>query len=230
MFNKYKCLSFATLSLFGLALSFNLSAYAAIVSFDNFQLVGSDDVDYIVTIEDDAEAGVSADSFRITYEVAASSPNTVGKLTGFFLDFGDLNDAPVTFSETDLNIANEIADTLSCGQAVNADSINAGRGCNTQLQLGADAGAYQAHEFDIAIAWRFNDVSSFGASSFEISDLGFTVFDISAVALRGQDTSGDGGSSKDFSTDPTVVPVPGSIVMFLSSFLVFAAMRKRSNT
>jgi len=200
---------------------------ASVVSFTNFQHVGSDAVDYIVTIEDDAEAGVTSGSFRISYEVAPSSPNTVGKLTGFFLDFGEPDDPPVTFTLADLGFGNESADDLSCGQAFNTDSINAGGGCNTQLQLGAGANEYQGHLFDIAIAWKSNDLSGFGVSSFEISNLGFSIADISAVALRGQDTSGLEGSAKDFAV-AAVIPVPGAMLLFLSGIGGFVAVKRKA--
>ena len=216
--NKSRCCRLAKFLLLFVATCHVTSINAAVLSFNDFQHVGSDEIDYIVLIEDDAEAGVMSGGFRITYQVAGSSPNTVGKLTGLFLDFGHPNDLPITFSMADLNFNNESADHISCGQAFNTDSITAGGGCNTQLQLGSDAGAYQAHQFDIAIAWKKNNVNSFGESSFEISKLGFNLMDISAVALRGQNTSGTGGSAKDFAV-ARVIPVPGAILFFLSGIV-----------
>lgn len=215
----------AALAVFSL---FALSAQAAVVTFSDFQHVGSDTVDYIVSIEDDEEAGVSAGSFRVSYQVAPASPNTVGKLTGLFIDFGEINDAPISFTLADLNISNEVSDDASCGQGFNTDSINAGGGCNTQLQLGASAGDYQGHQFDVAIAWRSNDLSGFGLSSFEIATLGFSLSDISAVALRGQDTSGLEGSAKDFAM-PSPVPLPPAAGLFLLSTAGLICLRFAGN-
>jgi len=224
-------LSTEKLCLISAASLLSFSAEAAVVSFSSFQHVGSDSIDYVVTIEDDAEDGVTAGNFRISYEVADASPSTVGKLTGFFLDFGEPTDPPVTFSVADLGLSNEVADGVSCGQAVNADSVNAGGGCNTQLQLGAGAGDYQGHEFDIAVAWKNNDVSSFGVSSFEISNLGYTISDISAVALRGQATSGPGGSAKDFAvTSTTVVPIPAAALLFSTALAGLFGVRRKSSS
>lgn len=219
-------LSFACVASF-----LSLSAEASIVSFSSFQHAGSDSIDYIVTIEDDAEEGVTEGNFRISYEVADTSPSSVAKLTGFFLDFGEPTDPPVTFSVADLGFSNEVSDDASCGQAVNTDSVNAGCGCNTQLQLGAGAGDYQGHEFDIAIAWKKNNVSSFGVSSFEIASLGYAISDISAVALRSQATSGPGGSAKDFSftSTTTVVPVPAAAILFSSALAGLFGVRYKSS-
>ena len=46
-------------------------AQAAMITFSDFSHLGSDSVDYIVTIADDAEAGVTANHFKISYQVVS---------------------------------------------------------------------------------------------------------------------------------------------------------------
>ena len=75
--------------------------HAAIVTFSDFSHLGSDSVDYIVTIEDDAEAGVTANHFKISYQVDPSSLYTSEKFTGFFFDAND------AYTSANLGLSNE---------------------------------------------------------------------------------------------------------------------------
>jgi hypothetical protein len=204
-------------------------ASAAYLQFTDFNHLGSDAVDYIVVIEDDSEEGVTEGSFRISYQVDPSSTYSTGKLTGMFIDFIDPfapGDGPYTTEN--LNLSNETI--MSCGQGFNTLSVSGGKGCNTNLTMGADADAYKKHDWDLAIAWKNNDLTDGVVQSFEFNALEMTLGDIAAIGLRGQATTGPGGSAKEFALAPeVVVPLPGSATLFVSA-LVGLLIRKSRNT
>ena len=193
-------------------------AQAAVVTFSDFTHLGSDDVDYIVTIEDDAEAGVNANRFKISYQVDSSSNYTTGKFTGFFFDAND------AYTSANLGLSNE--SVVSCGQGFNTHQITGS--CGTNLNLGANAGAFQGHDWDVAISWKnSNDLSGGQIESFEIAALSLSVNDFSNIGLRGQDTTGSGGSAKEFQSTPNAVPVPASAWLFFSSTVALLVIRKK---
>ncbi len=211
-----------------LVLSASLS-HASTITFSNFQHAGSDAVDYIVTVADDAEAGVTAGNFKISYQVDAASAFTTTKLTGFFFDVADpfgVNNSP--YNAGNLGLSNETT-PLSCGQGYNTNKVSAGGGCNSNLTLGATAGSFKGHLFDVAIAWKNgNDLSQGAVGMFEIADLGLTLDDWAAVGLRGQATDGFGGSAKEFQIGAdTVVPVPAAVWLFGSGLLGLAGIARR---
>jgi len=192
--------------------------HAAIVTFSDFSHLGSDSVDYIVTIEDDAEAGVTANHFKISYQVDPSSLYTSEKFTGFFFDAND------AYTSANLGLSNE--SEASCNQGFNTHHITGN--CGTNLNLGANAGAFQGHDWDVAISWKnSNDLSGGQIESFEIAALSLSVNDISNIGLRGQDTNGGGGSAKEFQSTPNAVPVPASVWLFLSSTVALLVVRKK---
>ena len=193
-------------------------AQAAMVTFTDFSHLGSDDVDYIVTIEDDAEAGVTANHFKISYQVDPSSNYTTGKFTGFFFDAND------AYTSANLGLSNE--SEASCNQGFNTHHITGS--CGTNLNLGANAGAFQGHDWDVAISWKnSNDLSGGQIESFEIAALSLSVNDISNIGLRGQDTNGSGGSAKELQITPNAVPVPASAWLFFSAITALLAVRKK---
>jgi hypothetical protein len=185
---------------------------AGIKTFDNFIHAGSDIVDYTVTI-DDSPAG----EFKITYKVTNTSPNTVGKLTGFFFDIGPINAATLPDPDTtdpytaaNLGLAGEMnaSGTSICGQAFgDVNAVSGSGGCNSTLNLGTtmiDGIDFGGFLFDVGLAWKTNDLSMGQEGMFSISDLGgaITLADWSAVGLRGQavgdGTGSDDGSAKEF--------------------------------
>ena len=193
-------------------------AQAAMITFSDFSHLGSDSVDYIVTIEDDAEAGVTANHFKISYQVDPSSLYTSEKFTGFFFDAND------AYTSANLGLSNE--SVASCDQGFNTHHITGS--CGTNLNLGANAGAFQGHDWDVAISWKnSNDLSGGQIESFEIAALSLSVNDISNIGLRGQDTNGGGGSAKEFQSTPNAVPVPASVWLFLSSTVALLVVRKK---
>jgi hypothetical protein len=206
----------------------SINSQAAIITFADFQHVGSDAIDYIVTIEDDSELGVTSGAFRISYQVDPSSSYTTGKLTGFFLDAEDpfsSGDGPYT--SENFNLANETVS--SCGQAFNTLSVSASGGCNTNLTLGAGAGDFQGHEWDLAIAWKNNnDLSDGEVQSFEIDALALSLEDIKSIALRGQATTGMGGSAKEFQTAPSPVPLPASGALLLTALCALQIVKRKT--
>ena len=192
--------------------------HAAIVTFSDFSHLGSDSVDYIVTIEDDAEAGVTANHFKISYQVVSLGASTTEKFTGFFFDAND------AYTSANLGLSNE--SEASCNQGFNTHHITGN--CGTNLNLGANAGAFQGHDWDVAISWKnSNDLSGGQIESFEIAALSLSVNDISNIGLRGQDTNGGGGSAKEFQSTPNAVPVPASVWLFLSSTVALLVARKK---
>ena len=192
--------------------------HAAIVTFSDFSHLGSDSVDYIVTIEDDAEAGVTANHFKISYQVVSLGASTTEKFTGFFFDAND------AYTSANLGLSNE--SEASCNQGFNTHHITGN--CGTNLNLGANAGAFQGHDWDVAISWKnSNDLSGGQIESFEIAALSLSVNDISNIGLRGQDTNGGGGSAKEFQSTPNAVPVPASVWLFLSSTVALLVVRKK---
>ena len=192
-------------------------AQAAVVTFSDFTHLGSDDVDYIVTIEDDAEAGVAANHFKISYQVAPSSILTTAKFTGFFFDAND------AYTSANLGLSNE--SVASCNQGFNTHHITGS--CGTNMNLGANAGAFQGHDWDVGITWKnSNDLSGGQIESFEIAALSLSVNDISNIGLRGQDTNGSGGSAKELQITPNAVPVPASAWLFFSAITALLAVRK----
>ena len=192
-------------------------AQAAVVTFSDFTHLGSDDVDYIVTIEDDAEAGVAANHFKISYQVAPSSILTTAKFTGFFFDAND------AYTSANLGLSNE--SVASCNQGFNTHHITGS--CGTNMNLGANAGAFQGHDWDVGITWKnSNDLSGGQIESFEIAALSLSVNDFSNIGLRGQDTNGSGGSAKELQITPNAVPVPASAWLFFSAITALLAVRK----
>ena len=193
--------------------------HAAMVTFANFTHLGSDSIDYIVTIEDDSEAGVSANHFKISYQVDTSVVSTTTeKFTGFFFDAND------AYTSANLGLTNE--SVASCGLGFNTHHITGG--CGSNLNLGANAGAFQGYDWDVGISWKnSNDLSGGQVESFEIAALSLSVNDFSNIGLRGQETSGSGGSAKEFQSTPNAVPLPASAWLFFSSVIALSVIRKR---
>ena len=195
-------------------------AQAAMVTFSDFSHFGSDDVDYIVTIADDAEAGVTANHFKISYQVDPSSNYTTGKFTGLFFDAND------AYTSANLGLSNE--SEASCALGFNTNQVSGGGGCNSNLTLGGVAGAFQGHSWDVGIGWKnSNDLSGGQIESFEIAALRLSVNDITNIGLRGQDTNGSGGSAKEFQSTPNAVPVPASAWLFFSAITALLVIRKK---
>ena len=195
-------------------------AQAAVITFSDFTHLGSDDVDYIVTIEDDAEAGVSANHFKISYQVAPSSTLTTAKFTGFFFDANNV------YNSSNLGLSNETV--ASCGLGFDTHHITGS--CGSNLNLGAQAGAFQGYDWDVGITWKnSNDLSNGQVQSFKIAALNLSINDFSNIGLRGQDTNGSGGSgsAKEFQSTPNAVPVPASVWLFLSSTVALLVARKK---
>lgn len=193
---------------------------AAMVTFSDFSHLGDDSVDYIVTIEDDAEAGVTANHFKISYQVDPSSLSTTEKFTGFFFD------ANGVYNNGNLGLSSESVE--SCGLGFNTHQVSGSGGCNSYLNLGADAGAFQGHNWDVGISWKNNnDLSDGQAQSFEIAALSLSINDFSNIGLRGQDTSGSEDSAKELQSTPNAVPLPASSWLFFSSVIALLAIRKR---
>lgn len=219
------------ISILPLTLAVTLS-HADTITFSNFQHVGSDAVNYIVTIADDKEVGVTAGNFKVSYKVDLLSTYTTAKLTGIFFDVADpfiANNSP--YNSVNLGLSNETS-PASCGLGFNTDQVVGGGGCNSTLNLGANAGIFQNHQFDVGISWKNgNDLSNGAVGMFEISALNLTLADWAAVGMRGQETSGPGGSAKEFQIGAdTVVPVPATVWLFGSGLLglVGVARRKRA--
>lgn len=192
--------------------------HAAMVTFANFSHLGSDSIDYIVTIEDDAEAGVSANHFKISYQVAPSSTLTTAKFTGFFFDANNV------YNSSNLGLSNE--SVASCGLGFDTHHITGS--CGSNLNLGAQAGAFQGYDWDVGITWKnSNDLSNGQVQSFKIAALNLSINDFSNIGLRGQDTNGSGGSAKEFQSTPNAVPVPASAWLFFSAITALLAVRKK---
>ena len=193
-------------------------AQAAVITFSDFTHLGSDDVDYIVTIEDDAEAGVSANHFKISYQVDPSSTLTTAKFTGFFFDANN------AYNSSNLGLSNETV--ASCGLGFDTHHITGN--CGSNLNLGAQAGAFQGYDWDVGITWKnSNDLSNGQVQSFKIAALNLSINDFSNIGLRGQDTNGSGGSAKEFQSTPNAVPVPASAWLFFSAITALLAVRKK---
>ena len=147
-----------------------------------------------------------------------SGASTTEKFTGFFFDAND------AYTSANLGLSNE--SEASCNQGFNTHHITGS--CGTNLNLGANAGAFQGHDWDVAISWKnSNDLSGGQIESFEIAALSLSVNDISNIGLRGQDTNGGGGSAKEFQSTPNAVPVPASVWLFLSSTVALLVVRKK---
>lgn len=216
-FSKFFC---AFISVFLLSTTAN----AALISYSDFSHLGSDDIDYIVTIEDDAEAGVTDGHFRISYQVDPESTLSTAKLTGFFLEIdGDYN-------ASNLDLINETA--TSCAQDFNTHQIRGGGGCNTNLTLGSISGDYRHYDWTLALAWKNNnDLSNGNIHSFEIADLGLSLNAITALGIRAQDTNGFGGSAKEFMLEPTtVIPLPASFWLFCSAIFSLPVIKRCNRT
>ena len=217
LFSKTLLLCGTTLATVLLPFSY---AQATMVTFADFSHLGSDHVDYIVTIKDDAEAGVTANHFKISYQVAPSSPTTTAKFTGFFFDANNV------YNSGNLGLSSESEE--SCGLGFNTHQVSGSGGCNSNLNLGANAGTFQGHNWDVGISWKnSNDLSNGQVESFEIAALSLTVNDFSNIGLRGQETNGSGGSAKEFQSMPSAVPLPASSWLFFSSVIALLAIRKR---
>jgi hypothetical protein len=194
------------------------------ISYSDFSHLGSDDVDYIVTIEDDAEAGVSSGHFRISYQVDPESTLSTAKLTGFFLDIDG------EYNANNLGLINQ--SVSSCGQDFNTHQVRGGHGCNTSLTLGSVIGDYKHYDWSLALAWKNNnDLSDGSVQSFEIADLGLSLDAISALGIRAQNTDGFGGSAKEFMIMPTTpIPLPASAWLFFSALLSGSIFKRRNQS
>ena len=193
-------------------------AQAAMVTFSDFAHLGSDSVDYIVTIKDDAEAGVSVGHFKISYQVDPLSSSTTAKFTGFFFDANN------AYTAANLGLSNQ--SVASCDLGFNTHHTNGS--CGSNLNLGANAEAFQGHDWDVGITWKNNnDLSGGQVESFEIAALSLSVNDINNIGLRGQNTSGSGGSAKEFQSAATVVPVPTTAYLFLSGLAGLCIIKQR---
>lgn len=204
-------------------LTLSSTAQAATITFSNFNHAGSDDVNYIVTVSDD-----TAGKFTVNYQVDPASTYTTAKFTGFFFDVADpfvANNSP--YNATNLSLTTQ--SPVSCAQAFNTNQVVGGSGCNTTLVLGAGAGAFQDHAFDVGIAWKNNDLTGSGTyGSFQIADLGLSLADWTAIGMRGQATTGAGGSAKEFQyMANTVVPVPAAAWLFGTGLLGLVAVARR---
>ena len=212
-----KAFLFLATTLATVLLSFSY-AQAAMVTFADFSHLGSDGVDYIVTVQDDAEAGVTANHFKISYQVDPLSTSTTSKFTGLFFD------ANGAYNSANLGLSNE--SVASCGLGFNTHHITGS--CGSNLNLGGNAGAFQGHNWDVGISWKNNnDLSNGQTESFEIAALNLSVNDFSNFGLRGQNTTGSGGSAKELQSRPNAVPLPASSWFFFSSVVALLAIRKR---
>ena len=224
--------------------SFVVPAGAATITYDTFTNIGSDPINYEVVINDD-----TAGQFNISYKVISTL--TVGKLTGIFFDFGPVNtstlpdpDTSDPYTAANLGLANEFnpSGTSSCAQAFgDVKSVSGSQGCNSTIQLGTtiiDGFDYAGFLFDVGLAWKVNDLTSGQTGGFSISDLGglLSLDDWGAIGLRGQDTSGTGGSAKEFQLigvktggDEGNVPEPTALLLIATGLLgLFGATRKKA--
>lgn len=118
------------------------------------------------------------------------------------------NNSP--YNSNNLGLRNEVnpSNTESAGQGFNTDKIQS----ITDLNLPAIAGDYKKHQFDVAIGWKVNDLTGGQMGMFEVADLGLTLADFGAIGLCGQETTGVGGSAKEFQL---VASVPDAPIIFL---------------
>ncbi len=217
LFSKTLLLCGTTLATVLLPFSY---AQAAMVTFADFSHLGSDHVDYIVTIKDDTEAGVTANHFKISYQAVSLGASSTEKFTGFFFDANN------AYNSGNLGLSSESVE--SCGLGFNTNHVKGSGGCNSNLNLGANAGTFQGHNWDVGISWKNNnDLSDGQAQSFEIAALNLSVNDFSNIGLRGQDTSGSEDSAKELQNTPNAVPLPASSWLFFSSVIALLAIRKR---
>lgn len=216
-----------------LSIGFIAPANATLV-YNTFTHAGTDTVNYEVTIDHDMIDG----EFDITYKVLpvpVSSPNTVGKLTGFFFDMGpidttslpdpDSTDPYADLTALGLTNENNPSGTSICGSAF-GDVKQVKGSCGSRLNLGTTfiGGVdYAGFLFDVGLGWKKNDLTSGNAGSFSIADAGLNLNDWGAIGIRGQATgpTGGNGSAKEFqligianTTTTAAVPEPSLIALF----------------
>lgn len=225
------------------------SANADSITYDIFAHSGSDHIDYKVVIDDNATG-----KFTITYQVQATSPNQVGKLTGFFFDMGSIDtgtlpdpDTSDPYTAANLGLSNEsnASGSSICGSSF-GDTKSVSGGCNSTLNMGTliiDGFDYSGFLFDVGLAWKVNDLTSGDTGTFSIADLGLSLDDWGAIGLRGQATgsgsNGGNGSAKEFQlvgtkdpNDPNTgndpIPEPSTLVLLAMGLLgFFNASRKK---
>jgi hypothetical protein len=177
------------------------TAYALTITYDNFTHSGASPIDYIVTINDDTPG-----LFKFTYEVASTSANTTGKLTGLYFNVTTTTGVG-PYNSGNLGLQNQT--TSSSDQAFDDTKI----GGVTNLNLG---------EFDVIIGWKSGvDLRNGAVGMFEVSDLGGSVdiSDFNKIGLRGQAVgpTPDGGeeSAKEIQDTPSAA-VPEAATMLLT--------------
>jgi len=189
--------------------------------YQDFTHAGGDSINYTVTIEHD----VVDEEFDVTYSVQASSPNKVGKFTGFFFDLSD------SYNASNLGLAKQSNpnDKDSCGQAFGDVKSVINGGCNSTLNIGGGLlpPGFDGL-FDVGIAWKVNDLTSGQMGSFSINDLGLSLDDWGAIGLRGQETSGNEGSAKEFQLSADV-PEPSILALFAAGVLGMRFTRRNQS-
>jgi hypothetical protein len=190
------------------------SAHALTITYDDFVHVGTDDVDYIMTVDDDTPG-----KFTITIGVANGSANTTAKLTGIGFDVGD--DGGYTSSTLGLN-TNSTVSLLNPSGSVNPSAIGFDK---TKINGHTNMGQANTSAFDVIVAFKGNnpatlvDLSTPGRTvSFQIDRESYTLADWGRVGIRGQDV-GDGGdgSALEVQNAPSVVPIPAAVWLFGSA-------------
>ncbi|WP_371374392.1 PEP-CTERM sorting domain-containing protein [Thalassotalea aquiviva] len=228
-----------------LLLTLSFMANSAVITYSSFFHAGTEHVNYKVTVDDVAISG----KFLVTYEVTS---NVVGKLTGFFFDFGPITEdrtpanSPVWdpdtsdpyADETALGLSNESnpSNSLVCAKAFgDVNSVSSG-GCSSTFNIGdfwINGVDYQGFLFDVGLAWKTNDLTPPDTSGqFAINKNGFTLASWGIVGLRGQAVDGD-GSAKEFALvstrrpDDRSLPEPATLFILALGLIGLGAVRKK---
>ncbi|WP_455212638.1 PEP-CTERM sorting domain-containing protein [Kaarinaea lacus] len=201
--------SFFSVPVFAFSLLLSQQAAATVITFDNWiHDSGSDPADYVVTVDDETNAGFL--NFNISVNTS-TLPDA--DLFGFFLDSGGNLDSSNTIING-ADVTGVYFDTLSCG----------GNGCNLN--------GLTDDPFDVAV--RLQDS---GSSAGNLTWTNFTlllvsdlsIYDIDRVGIRAQSSGLDGiGSDKALSYS---VPEPAPVALIGAGLIMmFGFSRKFSRS
>ncbi len=193
-----------------LSLAVSTSASAAIISYTNWSMSGSNTVIPIFKVSDDP-----AGKFQVDVSIdTANSPNDFAQITGIYFDLGDdvITDPEITYG----SIGGPLMRHTNF--VTNNSKING----VTNLNLG---------DFEVILGYKDGSQRAIVPITFFVDDNGLTLADWGRVGVRFQSVGETGfgqGSDKEVST--SAVPIPAAVWLFGSALMSIIGVRRSKKT
>lgn len=202
---------FLSLLVGGLLWIADSNAEAATISFTDWSESGSETVIPVFSVSDDPDG-----KFKVTVEIAASSPNQYGEITGIFFDVDTSNGVAIV--ESDITGETVGGGTTHTDWATNTNKIN---GVTNISPLAA---------FDYVLGYKNGNDKGEVPIMFFVDDQNgaLTLNDWERVGVRWQVVGENGpgnGSDKEEST--SVVPIPGAVWLFGTGLMALLGFARR---